>query len=378
MTPPRVVLVGAHGHGRGHLDQLAKLHAAGMVELAGVADPRPPCPEQRAAAADAPWRRDAASLIEALAPDLAVIVTPVHTHVELAEAAMRAGAHLLLEKPPAPSLAGLDRLLSVQAETGRTVQVGFQAFGSGAVTELRRRIDAGDLGDIEAISATGLWWRGEAYWNRAGWAGRRFLDGHDVNDGALTNPFAHAVALAVTLDGSPGDRSVRSVELDTYRTRPVEAHDTASARIRTAHGTRVTVAATLCAEAEEDPVVVVHGSRDTATLFYTQDRLVTAAGQAHHERTDLLENLLGHLADPSVPLLVPLAATRAFTEVAEAVRQSPPPTPVSEDHLSGTGSAGEGGLTALTHEAAATGRLYRELGIGWATAPAWTWTPKGS
>jgi predicted dehydrogenase len=370
VTSPRVVLVGAHGHGRGHLDQLSKLHADGRIELAGVADPRPPGPDQRAAAAGAPWRRDAASLIEAVTPDLAVIVTPVHTHVALAEAAMRAGAHLLLEKPPAPSLAGLDRLLAVQAETGRTVQVGFQAFGSGAVTELRRRIDAGDLGDVDAISATGLWWRGEAYWNRAGWAGRRFLDGHDVNDGALTNPFAHAVALALTLDGSGGDRSVQSVDLDTYRTRPAEAHDTASARIRTARGTRATVAVTLCAEAEHDPVVVVHGTRDTATLHYTQDRLVTAAGDTRHPRTDLLENLLGHLADPAVDLLVPLAATRAFTEVAEAVRQSPPPTPVAEDRL--------GDLTALTREAAATGRLYRELGATWATAPAWTWTPEGA
>jgi predicted dehydrogenase len=370
VTPPRVVLVGAHGHGRGHLDQLSKLHGDGRIELAGVADPRPPGPEQRAAAAGAPWRPDAASLLATTTPDLAVIVTPVHTHVDLAEAAMRAGAHLLLEKPPAPSLAGLDRLLAVQAETGRTVQVGFQAFGSGAVTALRHRIDGGDLGDLEAISATGLWWRGEAYWNRAGWAGRRILDGHDVNDGALTNPFAHAVALAVTLDGSRGDRSVRGVELDTYRTRAAEAHDTASARIRTGRGTPVTVAVTLCAEAEEEPVVVVHGSRGTATLHYTRDRLVIADAETRHPRTDLLENLLAHLADPAVDLLVPLAATRAFTEVAEAVRQSPPPTPVGEDRLTD--------LTTLTHRAAAAGRLYRELGAAWATAPAWTWTPEGS
>jgi predicted dehydrogenase len=370
MTSPRVVLVGAHGHGRGHLDQLATLHGSGRIELIGVADPRPPCPDQRELAGDATWRRDAAALIGAAAPDLVVLVTPVHTHVELAEAAMRAGAHLLLEKPPAPSLAGLDRLLEVQRATGRTVQVGFQAFGSGAVTELRRRIDAGELGEIRAIGATGLWWRGEAYWSRSGWAGRRFLDGHDVNDGALTNPFAHAVALAVTLDGSGGHESVRGVELDTYRTRPVEAHDTASARIRTARGTPVTVAATLCAEAESEPVVTVFGGRGTAELHYTRDLLIGAAGETRHPRTDLLVNLLDHLADPAVGLLVPLAATRAFTEVAEAVRTSPAPTPVAEDAF--------GNLTGLTREAAATGRLYRELGVGWAKAAAYTWTPEGS
>jgi predicted dehydrogenase len=370
MNRPRVVLVGAHGHGRGHLDQLADLHAGGRIDLVGVADPRPPCPDQRELAGDAAWRRNAAVLIAAAAPDVVVIVTPVHTHVELAETAMRAGAHLLLEKPPAPSLAGLDRLLEAQRATGRTVQVGFQAFGSGAVTELRRRIAAGDLGTIRAIGATGLWWRGEAYWSRSGWAGRRFLDGDDVNDGALTNPFAHAVALALTLDGSGGHESVRSVELDTYRTRPVEAHDTASARIRTARGTPVTVAATLCAETEAEPVVTVFGSRGTAELRYTEDRLISPSGSAAFPRIDLLANLLDHLEDRKVDLLVPLAATRAFTQVAEAVRTSPAPIAVAEDAF--------GNLAALTREAAATGRLYRELGVGWASAAAYTWAPEGS
>jgi predicted dehydrogenase len=294
----------------------------------------------------------------------------VHTHVDLAVAAMRAGAHLLLEKPPAPCLDGLDRLLAVQRETGRVVQVGFQAFGSGAVTELARHVRAGLLGEIEAIGATGLWWRGEEYWDRSVWAGRRRLDGQVVNDGALTNPFAHAVALAVRLDGSGGDEPVRRVELDTYRTRAAEAHDTASARVHTARGTAATVAVTLCAEREAEPVVTVYGSRGRAELHYTQDRLVTAAGESRHPRTDLLDNLLGHLTDPAVELLVPLAGTRAFTQIAEAVLQSPPPHRVAQRDL--------GDLGEVTRLAAATGRLYSETGASWAGATPFTWTPEGT
>ncbi|MDI6100388.1 Gfo/Idh/MocA family oxidoreductase [Actinoplanes sp. NEAU-A12] len=370
MSAPRVVLAGAHGHGRGYLDQLAKLHATGRVRFVGVADPRPLCIEERAVAGDAAWCPDAVTLFEATAPDLVVLSTPVHTHVALAEAAMRAGAHLLLEKPAAPTLAGLDRLLTLQRETGRTVQVGFQAFGSGAVSELRRRVNARELGEIRAIGATGLWWRGEAYWNRAGWAGRRCLDGHDVNDGALTNPFAHAVALAITVDGSGGDQPVQRVELDTYRTRAVEAHDTGSARVRTARGTLATIAVSLCAEPEAEPVVTVYGTRDSAELRYTEDLLVTAGGVTRHARTDLLENLIGHLADPRVALLVPLADTLGFTQVAEAVRHSPAPAEVDQAEL--------GDLGELTRRAAATGHLYRELGAGWARADPFTWTPEGA
>ncbi|WP_430782117.1 Gfo/Idh/MocA family protein [Actinoplanes sp. G11-F43] len=366
---PRVVLAGAHGHGRGHLENLARLHAAGRVRFTGVADPRPLCAEERALAGDVAWAPDLHTLLAAENPDVVVICTPVHTHTDLAEAAMRAGADVLLEKPVAPTLAEFDHLLSVQRETGRIVQVGFQANASGAVTALRDRIAAGELGEIRAIGAAGLWWRGEAYWHRAAWAGRRRLAGREVNDGALTNPFAHAIAAALLLDGS-GAEPVRRVELDAYRTRAAESHDTASVRIRTARGTLVTVAATLCAEPETEPVVTVYGSRDSVALHYTRDLLVSGgpgplADSARFSRTDLLENLLDHLAG-TAELLVPLAGCLAFTQVVEAVRLSPDPLPVPQDDLTD--------LIDLTRRAAAGGNLYSELGADWARATPFTWS----
>ena len=365
---PAVVLVGAHGYGRGYLDRLARLRAAGRLRLAGVADPRPLDAEQLALAADAVCGTDAATVIAATGPDVVVIATPVHTHVDLAEAALRAGAHVLLEKPPAPTLDGLGRLLAVQAETGRACQIGFQAFGSAAVGELTRQIRAGVLGRIRHIGVTGLWWRDNAYWSRAGWAGRRTLGGRPVNDGALTNPFAHGVALALRLDGSTGDQPIGAVELDTYRTRAAQAHDTGSARIRTARGTPVLAAVTLCSDEIVEPTVSVIGEDGTAVLHYTEDRLESPAGTSTHARTGLLENLLDHLAEPAaVPLLVPLAETLGFTQVAEAVYRGPAPTEVAQEAL--------GGLPGLTRRAAATGRLYRELGADWASGEPYTWIP---
>ncbi|HWS37364.1 MAG TPA: Gfo/Idh/MocA family oxidoreductase [Actinoplanes sp.] len=367
MSVPRVVLAGAHGHGRGHLENLARLHAAGRIRFAGVADPQALRTEERALAGDAVWAPDLGTLLGRITADVVVICTPVHTHTELAEAAMRSGADVLLEKPVAPTLAEFEQLVAVQRETGRVVQVGFQANGSGAVTELRRRIAAGDLGEIRGIGATGLWWRGEQYWNRAAWAGRRRLDGREVNDGALTNPFAHAIALALVLDGSGGADPVRRVELDTYRTRAAESHDTASVRILTALGTPVTVAATLCAQPETEPVVTVHGSLDSVELHYTEDLLISAEGATRHTRTGLVENLLDHLGDPSIELLVPLAGCLAFTQVVEAVRLGPDPLPVAQEDLTD--------LIDLTRRAAAGGSLYSELGADWARATPFIWTP---
>ncbi|GAA1646003.1 Gfo/Idh/MocA family protein [Actinoplanes couchii] len=366
MSVPRVVLAGAHGHGSGHLHNLARLHEAGRIRFVGVADPVALQDGELTLAGDARWAPDLGVLLTETTPDVVVVCTPVHTHTELAAAAMRAGADVFLEKPVAPTLAEFEHLVAVQRETGRVVQVGFQANGSGAVTELRRRIAAGDLGEIRGIGATGLWWRGDEYWNRAAWAGRRHLAGREVNDGALTNPFAHAIALALVLDGSGGADPVRRVELDAYRTRAAESHDTASVRILTARGTPVTVAATLCAQPESEPVVTVHGSLDSVELHYTEDLLISADGATRHPRTDLMENLLDH-RDGAADLLVPLAGCLAFTQVVEAVRLGPDPLPVAQEDLTD--------LIDLTRRAAAGGSLYSELGADWARATPFIWTP---
>jgi hypothetical protein len=152
------------------------------------------------------------------------------------------------------------------------------------------------------------------------------LDGVPVMDGALSNPFAHGVALALRLDGAAGHEPVGRVEVAPYRAYPIEADDTASARIVSARGTPIVAAVTLCAETPEEPVVVVEGSAGRAELWYTRDRL----GERAFDRVDLLENLLDHVADPAVALLAPLARTRSFMQVVEAIRLGPAAKPVEE------------------------------------------------
>jgi predicted dehydrogenase len=379
-TPPPVVLVGAHGHGRGHLEYLAALTAAGRIRFAGVADVRPLDEQQRELAAGCIVGTDAARVIREVQPVVVVISTPMHTHSDLALLAFEAGAHVLLEKPPTPTMAEFDRLLAAQQAAEVACQVGFQAFGSRAFAELESMIAAGVLGEVRRIGFAGRWTRDESYYARAAWAGRRALDGVPMMDGALTNPFAHGVAMALRLDGAAGDEPVTQVEVDTYRAYPIEADDTASARILTARGTPIVAAVTLCAETAQDPVIEVEGSTGWAQLWYTADRLRTAAGERRFERVDLLENLLDHLVDGGVPLVAPLAQTRSFMQVVEAIRHSPAATPVDErfQQVVGTAPARRriiSGIDNVVREAAAAGALYSELPAAWATGKPYRWVP---
>ena len=65
-------------------------------------------------------------------------------------------------------------------------------------------------------------------------------------DGVLTNPFAHAVATALRVDGSNLVEDVLSVEADLFRANDISSDDTSTVRVRTRRGTTMLLAATLC------------------------------------------------------------------------------------------------------------------------------------
>ncbi|CAL9389628.1 hypothetical protein SUDANB58_01227 [Streptomyces sp. enrichment culture] len=371
-APVPVVLAGARGHGRWHVANIRRLEDRGLVRLAGICELTPlteeefggELPEQSA---------DFGALLDATGARVAVICTPIPTHADLALTAAERGVHLLLEKPPAPSYAEFRRMADGIAAAGVACQIGFQSLGSHAVPAIRELIADGVIGEVTGIGGAGAWARDEAYFRRAPWAGRRRLDGADVVDGALTNPLAHAVATALALGGTTGAEDVTGIETELLHANAIEADDTSCVRITTAPGHRVTVAATLCAERPDEPYVLVHGSRGRITFWYKQDRVLLQRAdhgpvEQVHGRTDLLENLVGHLTT-GAGLLVPPAATGAFMRVVEEIRRAPDPAPLPDTawrRVPGEDRRVVPGIDALVAAAADTLALYSELGAPWA------------
>ncbi|MCC8246034.1 DUF6807 family protein [Saccharothrix luteola] len=359
---PRVVLAGAAGYGRLYLREIAALEAEGLVRLTGVCEVNPLDGEARRLVGDRPVDADLAELMRDA--DIGIVSTPMHTHVPLARQVLASGAHLVLEKPPTPTLADWQDL--VDRSEGRLVQVGFQSLGSPAVHRLAGLMRSGALGEIRGIGVRGTWSRDDTYYTRAPWAGRRALDGVPVVDGALTNPFAHGVATALALDGSTGVDDVHDIELELLRARDIEADDTSCLRLRTRNGTVVVVAVTLCAEVVREPVLVVHGSRKRAELHYTEHRLVIDGIEERHRHYSPLRNLLDHLADPAVPLHAPLVRTGAFMRVLEAVRTAPDPMPIDPAWLRRNGKRVDvDGVDHVVAKAAEHLRTFAELEVPW-------------
>ena len=257
------------------------------------------------------------------------------------------------------------------AAAGVVCQIGFQSLGSAAVPAIREMLAEGAIGSVTGIGGAGAWARDEAYYRRAPWAGKRRLNGVDVIDGVLTNPLAHAVATALALDGATRAEDVTDIETELLRANDIESDDTSCVRITTTAGTRITVAATLCAERPDEPYVAVHGSSGRITFWYKQDRvLLQRAGhgpeEVEYDRADLLENLVEHLTGKA-DLLVTPDETGAFMKVVEAIRLSPDPRALPEGAWYRAGDRRVvHGIDALVTAGADTLSLYSELGAPWA------------
>lgn len=370
----RVALVGARGHGASYVDRLDRLAAAGRARLVAVADPRPPGP-LAPRLSGVTWHGSLSDLLAdpAAQPDVVVVATPVHTHTDLAVTAMHAGCDVLLEKPPTPSLREYEQVRAAVAETGRLCQIGFQTFGSSAVDAVRRIVADGEIGAVTGYGAVGTWVRTAAYWARSAWAGRRRLDGHDVVDGVVTNPLAHAVATALLVAGATGLDHVPEVAVDLYRANDIEADDTSSGVVTLADGPRLGFGLTLCAARRVPALVLVHGSEGSVRLAYESDTVeLDGRGGTRalaFDRIDLLDDLLTAREAGHRPRC-PVDDTAAFTRVVDAVRASAPPAVIDDRHVRWEGEGGDRHPVVTDVEewclrAATEGATFTSLGAPW-------------
>ena len=80
-----------------------------------------------------------------------VIATPASSHYQLSKAALKAGKHVLVEKPLAMSTLEADELVSLAEETGRVLMVGHTFLYNSAVRYAKEFIEKGELGEIYYI-----------------------------------------------------------------------------------------------------------------------------------------------------------------------------------------------------------------------------------
>jgi predicted dehydrogenase len=165
MKPIRTAIFGTGFMGRVHLEAVRRLQSVEVVAIAGRN-------------ADAAQRLGAGFSIPTIvsdyhdvlrdpAIDAVHICTPNAQHFSMAKDALRAGKHVVCEKPLATSVEQAEELVSLAAQKGVRNSVCHNLRFYPMVQQMRSMREAGDLGEILIVQGTYFqdWLLYETDWN---------------------------------------------------------------------------------------------------------------------------------------------------------------------------------------------------------------------
>jgi len=193
-APARVVIVGHGNVARVHADAIGALHDAVLVGVVGRDLTRA---RNFALEYGIEVASDVDNAMSLLAPDVVIVATPHPTHADIAVAATRAGAHVLVEKPLATSVADCDRILEAAASSGVLVGVVAQRRLLPPVLRMKAAIERGRIGKPILSSISLLGWRSADYYDSDAWRGTWQGEG----GGLLVNQAVHHLDLLQWLAG---------------------------------------------------------------------------------------------------------------------------------------------------------------------------------
>jgi scyllo-inositol 2-dehydrogenase (NADP+) len=98
-------------------------------------------------------RRGAESVLDDSAIDLVVISTPNDTHFDLATRALRAGKHVVVDKPFTVTVAEAEGIVAAAAAAGRVLSVFHNRRWDADFLTLQRLLREGTLGDVNYIES---------------------------------------------------------------------------------------------------------------------------------------------------------------------------------------------------------------------------------
>jgi myo-inositol 2-dehydrogenase / D-chiro-inositol 1-dehydrogenase len=144
-SPVRFALAGFGAWGKFHASAIAGNVDAQLVAITAPSETSRA--EARQLYPQAAIFADALEMIASVEFDIIDIVTPSHTHREIALAAMAKGRHVLLEKPMAITLEDCQAIVAGAAAHGVHLAVGHELRLSSQWGEIKSIIDAGTIGD---------------------------------------------------------------------------------------------------------------------------------------------------------------------------------------------------------------------------------------
>jgi predicted dehydrogenase len=192
----RIGIVGIGNMGTGHARQILAGKIPGL-ELAAVADIDPErlklVPQVRGFASSS--EMIASGLINAV-----LISTPHYDHTTIGIKALKAGLHVLVEKPISVHRADCERLIAAHTDKKQVFAAMFNQRTDNYYIKIRNLIRSGEMGEVRRVNwIITNWFRSEHYYASGGWRATWRGEG----GGVLLNQCPHNLDLFQWMFGMP-------------------------------------------------------------------------------------------------------------------------------------------------------------------------------
>jgi predicted dehydrogenase len=161
---------------------------------------------------------DAEKLLADRTIDAVSICLPNHLHAPLTKAALKAGKHVLCEKPPAINAKEASQMAAAAEKSGKVLLYALQRRFGGAEQAARQAIEKGYAGEV--YHARAAWTRSRGIPIGTGW----FTDKSKSGGGALIDIGVHMLDLAWYLLGQPKPLSAYGVMYQKFGATVPQGH----------------------------------------------------------------------------------------------------------------------------------------------------------
>jgi predicted dehydrogenase len=192
----RFGVIGTGGMGTGHCHNFKKLQEA---KLTAVCDIDPQTAQKVGTDLGVPHFLHYKELIASRLCDAVIIATPHPVRPPIAMDCMKAGLHVLSEKPLSERVSTADKMIQTARKTKVAFAVMFQRRTEPAFIKALELVRSGALGKVHRATLISPEYRSQAYYNSAGWR----ATWHGEGGGVMMNQAPHILDIFVQLGGRP-------------------------------------------------------------------------------------------------------------------------------------------------------------------------------
>ncbi len=254
---PGVAIIGCGNIFGVHAEAVQKYKNA---ELKAVVDIKKEKAVKAAAKYDCSYFTDYQEMLKEKEIDVIHICTPHYLHAPMSIDSLKAGKHVLVEKPMAENLDNAQKMIEVKnRHPEQHLGIVFQNRYNTTSQKARQLIQKGELGKLKGIKGIVTWYRNDDYYLQDEWRGKWETEG----GGVLINQAIHTLDLVQWLGG---ELEAVKGNFDTRVIESIEVEDTADATLFFKDNKKGIFFASNCFSTNSPVEIEIHGEEGLLKL----------------------------------------------------------------------------------------------------------------